>query len=84
MRRVRISPLPQQHKLESMVDFSDEVQNLAAVLELPGLENYVSDATVLRELVDRLPPSFKLDWLNHREFISGLYQVKVTVKHFSE
>lgn len=84
MERIRNSPRPQQNKLETLVDYSDEVQNLAAVMELPGLEEYVSDGTILRELVDRLPAGFKLDWLNHRESICDRKRVRVTVKHFGD
>ncbi|XP_062538677.1 uncharacterized protein LOC134206950 [Armigeres subalbatus] len=65
IRKIRSLPSPQVEKLETVVNFALTVENLVATIEACGVEDFVYNASLKIELVDRLPPGLKLDWAKH-------------------
>lgn len=65
IRKIRSLPSPQIEKLDTVVNFALTVENLVATIEACGIEDFVYNASLKIELVDRLPPGLKLDWAKH-------------------
>ncbi|XP_062715999.1 uncharacterized protein LOC134291796 [Aedes albopictus] len=65
IRKIRSLPSPQVEKLDTVVNFALTVENLVATIEACGIEDFVYNASLKMELVDRLPPALKLDWAKH-------------------
>lgn len=65
IRKIRSLPSPQVEKLDAVVNFALTVENLVATIEACGIEDFVYNASLKMELVDRLPPALKLDWAKH-------------------
>ncbi|XP_062550855.1 uncharacterized protein LOC134215740 [Armigeres subalbatus] len=61
IRKIRSLPLPQVEKLETVVNFALTVENLVATVEACGVEDFVYNASIIIELVDRLHPGLELD-----------------------
>ncbi|XP_062534847.1 uncharacterized protein LOC134204027 [Armigeres subalbatus] len=68
--KVYATPSPRTEKLESLIDFSLAVQNLCATIEACELDEYSYNVALLYELVNKLPPAFKVDWAKHRRNLS--------------
>lgn len=64
--KIQATSPPKADKLESLIEFALAVQNLYATIEACGLEEYSYNVTLQRELVEKLPPTLKLEWAKHR------------------
>ncbi|XP_058816141.1 uncharacterized protein LOC131679426 [Topomyia yanbarensis] len=64
----KINALPplREDKLETIVDFAVNVQNFCATVDACGLEDHLYNVSLLQQLVNKLPPTIKLDWACHR------------------
>ncbi|XP_055589065.1 uncharacterized protein LOC129741367 [Uranotaenia lowii] len=62
VNKVRSSPAPKEHRLDMLLNFGLVVQNMCSHLKAVGLENHLSDPTLLKELVDKLPPTAQFNW----------------------
>ncbi|XP_062711297.1 uncharacterized protein LOC134289465 [Aedes albopictus] len=71
IRKVRSLPSPQVERLDTVVNFALTVENLVATIEACGIEDFVYNASLKFELIDRLPPGLKLDWAKHSRNISS-------------
>lgn len=49
-------------KLESIIEFAINVQNICATMESCGLESHLNNPMLVKELVDKLPTQYKLNW----------------------
>nr|CTR11689.1 polyprotein [Calliphora vicina] len=52
----------QRGKLESLVEFAFAVKNICATIRASKLEDYLTNPTLLQELVDKLPTDTLLQW----------------------
>ncbi|XP_062539025.1 uncharacterized protein LOC134207318 [Armigeres subalbatus] len=86
--KINAAPAPKSDKLDSIIEFALTVQNLCATIEACELLEYSYNVVLLRELVDKLPSSLKLDWAKHRRtlpsvnlstFADWLYDLAETV-----
>jgi len=58
--------------LDSLVNFSVEVENVVATMAAANLKAHIQNPLLLSELVDKLPPQLRLDWaLYARQFDSA-------------
>ncbi|XP_055632909.1 uncharacterized protein LOC129773333 [Toxorhynchites rutilus septentrionalis] len=64
--KVRTTPPPKSDRLDTLIEFSVAVQNLCATIEACQLDEYSHNVMLLREFVDKLPPSIKVDWAKYR------------------
>ncbi|XP_058811204.1 uncharacterized protein LOC131676095 [Topomyia yanbarensis] len=62
VRKVRSLPSPRIENLETLVNFSLTVENLCATIQACEVDDFVYNASLRYELVERLPASLKLDW----------------------
>ncbi|XP_062713779.1 uncharacterized protein LOC134290623 [Aedes albopictus] len=62
IKKVRSLPAPNMEKLETVVNFALAVENLVATMQACQIGDFVYNASLRLELVDRLPPTLKLDW----------------------
>ncbi|XP_065094204.1 uncharacterized protein LOC135714762 [Ochlerotatus camptorhynchus] len=65
IRKIRSLPSPQVEKLDTLVNFALTVENLVATIEACGVEDFIYNAALKVELVERLPPGLKLDWAKY-------------------
>ncbi|XP_053691610.1 uncharacterized protein LOC128740123 [Sabethes cyaneus] len=65
--KVRATPAPKAEKLETLIEFGLVVQNLCGHLKAIGMENHLSNPTLLQELVDKLPATIKFSWALYQE-----------------
>lgn len=65
IRKVRALPSPNIDKLETVVNFALTVENLVATIQACEVNDFVYNASLRFELVERLPSSLKLDWAKH-------------------
>ncbi|XP_055622946.1 uncharacterized protein LOC129766440 [Toxorhynchites rutilus septentrionalis] len=65
----KINALPglKEDKLETIMDFAVNVQNYCSIVDACGLEDHLYNVSLLHQLVNRLPPSIKLDWARYRQ-----------------
>ena len=63
-KAVKISPV-KEDKLITLIDFSDSVKNLVNTLETLDEENYLQNPILLKELVEKLPVSYRMQWMEH-------------------
>ncbi|XP_062538484.1 uncharacterized protein LOC134206775 [Armigeres subalbatus] len=86
--KISTASAPKVDKLETVVEYALTVQNLCTTIEACELVEYSYNVVLLKELVDKLPPSIKLDWAKHRrslsvvtlsEFADWLYDLAETV-----
>ncbi|XP_053686496.1 uncharacterized protein LOC128736038 [Sabethes cyaneus] len=78
IRKIRSLPPPNMEKLETVVNFSLSVKNMVATIRACEVDDYIFNASLRYELVERLPPSLKLDWAR---FSRGY--VNANIAHFS-
>ncbi|XP_055632467.1 uncharacterized protein LOC129772957 [Toxorhynchites rutilus septentrionalis] len=76
--KIREMPAPKAEKLGTLIDFGVAVQNMCATIVACGLNEHLCNVALLQELVERLPPTVKLDWAKHRQMMSA-----VTLSDFS-
>ncbi|XP_062537615.1 uncharacterized protein LOC134205925 [Armigeres subalbatus] len=66
MSKINSLPALREDKLEAIVDFAVSVENFCATVDACGLEEYFYNMTFLHQLVNKLPPSIKLNWAQYR------------------
>ncbi|XP_053691213.1 uncharacterized protein LOC128739741 [Sabethes cyaneus] len=77
--KIREMPAPKTEKLGTLIDFGVAVQNMCATIVACGLNEHLCNVALLQELVERLPPTVKLDWAKHRQTLKT-----VTLEDFSK
>ncbi|XP_058816417.1 uncharacterized protein LOC131679698 [Topomyia yanbarensis] len=84
VKRIRSLPSPNMEKLETVVNFALTVKNMIATVRACEVEDFIFNASLRYELVERLPASLKLDWAriargipnpNLADFSAWLYTV---------
>ena len=65
IKKIRSLPAPQVERLDSLINFALTIENLVATIEACGVQDFVYNASLKFELIDRLPPGLKLDWAKH-------------------
>ncbi|XP_058827942.1 uncharacterized protein LOC131687869 [Topomyia yanbarensis] len=70
----KICALPpiREDKFETLVDFAVSVENYCATVDACGLEEYLYNVTLLHQLVNKLPPTMKLNWAQHRQSLPAV------------
>ncbi|XP_055540402.1 uncharacterized protein LOC129727039 [Wyeomyia smithii] len=77
--KIREMSSPKTEKLGTLIDFGVAVQNMCATIVACGLNDHLCNVALLQELVERLPPSIKLDWARRRQTLNA-----VTLADFSD
>uniref|UniRef100_A0A182IKV0 Peptidase aspartic putative domain-containing protein n=1 Tax=Anopheles atroparvus TaxID=41427 RepID=A0A182IKV0_ANOAO len=67
VERVRKLPAPRADKLETLADFGFAVRTLCATVRATGLQEYMFNMALLRELVNKLPPTTRVEWARHKK-----------------
>ncbi|XP_055920890.1 uncharacterized protein LOC129952362 [Eupeodes corollae] len=70
--QIRKEPAPRIEKLQSLIRFSLAVQNACAVMIGSGLNDHLSNPSLLRELTEKLPPQIRLNWGNYRRNLDSV------------
>ncbi|XP_055527107.1 uncharacterized protein LOC129719736 [Wyeomyia smithii] len=65
VKKVRALPSPNLDRLETVVNFALTVENLVATIQVCEVHDFVYNASLRYELVERLPSALKLDWAKH-------------------
>ncbi|XP_053691447.1 uncharacterized protein LOC128739964 [Sabethes cyaneus] len=65
VKKVRTLPSPNIDRLETVVNFALTVENLVATIQACEVHDFVYNASLRYELVERLPSTLKLDWAKH-------------------
>ncbi|XP_058828066.1 uncharacterized protein LOC131687975 [Topomyia yanbarensis] len=68
--KIKSTPPPRPDRLDTLIEFSLAVQNLCATIEACQLDEYSHNVVLLRELVEKLPSSVKVDWAKYRRTLS--------------
>ncbi|XP_065089673.1 uncharacterized protein LOC135710890 [Ochlerotatus camptorhynchus] len=66
LTKVRNAPAPRADRLEMFVNFGITVKQLCDHLEAARLNDHLNNPMLVQELVDNLPPSYKLDWVRYK------------------
>lgn len=66
------------YKLESIISFALQVDNLCATMEISRLISYQQNPSLLKELVDKLPAQMRLNWALYKSNFEN-----VTISTFS-
>lgn len=66
LSKIRDEPAPRADKLESLISYGLSVQNLTDTMIASNQVAHLSNPTLLQELVDKLPPTIKLNWAMHK------------------
>ncbi|XP_062710797.1 uncharacterized protein LOC134288888 [Aedes albopictus] len=84
VRKIKNLPPPNTENLETVVNFALTVKNMIATIRACEVTDFIFNASLRYELVERLPSSLKLDWArfsrNHpspnlADFSAWLYSV---------
>ncbi|XP_055589595.1 uncharacterized protein LOC129741828 [Uranotaenia lowii] len=70
--RIRTTPSPHADRLETMVEFALSVKNLCATIDACKLNEYTYNVALLRELVEKLPIQYQVDWVRYRRSIADV------------
>lgn len=70
VEKINSLPALREDKLETIMDFAVEVQNFCSIVDACGLEEHMYNVSMLHQLVNKLPPSIKLDWARYRQMYS--------------
>ncbi|XP_055910928.1 uncharacterized protein LOC129945299 [Eupeodes corollae] len=70
LQKVRNEPAPKHDKLETIIHFSLEVDNMCRMMEVTGLSAHLNNPCLLQELVEKLPAQIKLNWGMFKQTIS--------------
>ncbi|XP_062715374.1 uncharacterized protein LOC134291519 [Aedes albopictus] len=62
VRKIRSLPSPSIEKLDTVIQFALSVENLVATVEACEIGDFMYNVSLRYELVERLPPTLKLDW----------------------
>ncbi|XP_058449080.1 uncharacterized protein LOC131429046 [Malaya genurostris] len=66
LSKVRSAPAPRADRLETFLHFGITVKQLCDHLEAARLNDHLNNPMLVQELVDKLPPSYKLDWVRYK------------------
>ncbi|XP_062704467.1 uncharacterized protein LOC134286808 [Aedes albopictus] len=66
LTKVRNAPAPRADRLETFISFGITVKQLCDHLEAAQLSDHLNNPMLVQELVDKLPPSYKLDWVRYK------------------
>lgn len=69
--KVRRAPAPRTDRLETFIHFGIIVKQLCDHLEAAGLTDHLNNPMLVQELVEKLPPNYKLDWVRFKRFSHG-------------
>ncbi|XP_055621385.1 uncharacterized protein LOC129765274 [Toxorhynchites rutilus septentrionalis] len=72
LRKVRSTPPPKIDKLETLINFGLACQNLCEHLRAAEQHAHLANPILLKELVDKLPTSIKLDWSFYKRQFSAV------------
>lgn len=61
INKARNMPSPRD-KLEALIEFALNVQNICATIESCGLDGHLNNPMLVKELLDKLPNQHKLNW----------------------
>lgn len=64
LEKIRKLPFVKEDKLETLIEFSDEVKNFVAILESLNEEDHLGNPLLIQEFLNKLPTSYKLRWVN--------------------
>lgn len=66
---IKINAMPpvKEDKLEALVDLAVNVQNFCATVDACGLDDYMYNVSLLHQLINKLPPTIRLDWARYRQ-----------------
>ncbi|XP_065081592.1 uncharacterized protein LOC135704092 [Ochlerotatus camptorhynchus] len=67
LTKVRNAPAPRADRLEMFVKFGITVKQLCDHLEAARLNDHLNNPMLVQKLVDKLPPSYKLDWVRYKQ-----------------
>ncbi|XP_053698559.1 uncharacterized protein LOC128745509 [Sabethes cyaneus] len=62
VKKIRSLPSPSIERLDTVIQFALNVENLVATVEACEIADFMYNASLRYELVERLPPTLKLDW----------------------
>lgn len=79
LQQIRKIPPPKSDKLETVVTYAIAIKNMCATLEQCDMNDNLANPVLLRELVEKLPPGMKLNWVTFSRT-----QPQVTIKELSE
>lgn len=79
LNQIRDMPPPKESKLETIVDFAIEVQNVCATMKAAGMTNYLNNPELQQELVSKLPGLLRAFWGMHKSTL-----VTCNLENFSE
>ncbi|XP_058448834.1 uncharacterized protein LOC131428811 [Malaya genurostris] len=66
LSKVRQAQAPRADRLESFIRFGITVKQLCDHLEAAHLNDHLSNPMLVQELVEKLPPSYKLEWVRFK------------------
>ncbi|XP_070136094.1 uncharacterized protein [Drosophila bipectinata] len=66
LTRIKQFPQVRENKLEMLVDFSVEVQNVCATMKASKLDQYLNNPALTQELVSKLPSMVQTFWGMHK------------------
>ncbi|XP_062557436.1 uncharacterized protein LOC134222310 [Armigeres subalbatus] len=66
MVKVRSASAPRIDRLESFIHFGITVKQLCDHLEAAQLKDHLNNPMLVQELVEKLPPSYKLEWVRFK------------------
>ncbi|XP_062704617.1 uncharacterized protein LOC134286930 [Aedes albopictus] len=66
LTKVRNASAPRADRLETFISFGITVKQLCDHLEAAQLNDHLNNPMLVQELVDKLPPSYKLDWVRYK------------------
>ncbi|XP_062698658.1 uncharacterized protein LOC134284186 [Aedes albopictus] len=96
LTRVRNTPAPRADKLETLINFGVVVQNLVGHLKAANQQVHLTNPSLLRDLVDKLPANIRLDWALYKKrvvaadletfstYMSAIISAASDVTNFSE
>ena len=76
IRKIRGMTAPNAEDLSTLVEFGFAVKRLVGVVKVSGLQAYVYDVTLLKELVKKLSPVICIDWARERKRFSKVTSIE--------
>lgn len=65
LNKVKKFPLIKEDRLENIIDYADEINNLVATIVLLKGDEHLHNPILLQELVNKLLTSYKVQWAEH-------------------
>lgn len=66
LTKVKNAPAPKSDRLSTFIGFGIVVKQLCDHLEAAKMGDHLSNPMLVQELVDKLPPSYKMDWVRFK------------------